>query len=377
MVTTSRLRAPAALLFVALLAVGLVAVDRSPAGAAVGEPESGLPPGIGIGLLDVPVERSEDPRANQYIIDHVIPGATVQRRIQVSNGTDEPVPIEMVPAAARIEDGWVIEAENPPGSIAEWMTMSPSAFTLAPQSVVEVTATIRVPGGLPPGERYGAFVAQPPAVEVGSVGLISRVGLRVYLSVGGDEPETDFEIDTLTASRTEEGAPSVDVGILNTGGRAIDVSGELLLQDETGTVTAGPFPTALPKTLAPRSRDQVTVPLPESLASGPWDVTATMRSGLVERVAEATIVFPDEPGASSDPAESETIGGTDEDGNDISEEIRNQRRTLLPLAALLILLSLGALWLMLLWRRREADEEDEEAVDRAAAVGDSRPPDAG
>ncbi len=361
-ITTSR-RARRALLL-ALLAIGLV---QAPVAATVGEPTEGLPPGIGIRLLDVPVDRADDPRANQYVVDHVIPGAVVERRLLVSNGTDEPMPVEMVAAAARIDDGWVVEATNPPGSIADWMTAEPSSFVLAPQSAVEVLATIQVPGGTTAGERYGVFVAQPPAVQAGAVDVVSRVGMRVYLSVGGDEPETDFTIDTLLASRTAEGAPSVDVGILNTGGRAIDVSGELLLRDESGSVTAGPFPTALPRTLAPQSRDQVTVPLPESLASGPWEVTATMRSGLVERVATSTITFPDDPGTTADPADSEIIGGTDEDGNDISERLRQQRRTLLPIAAFLILLAIGALFLLLWWQRRDQEDDEEETPAAAAA----------
>ncbi len=342
----------------------------------VGIPQEGLPQGTGIRLLDVAAEDANDPRANQYIVGHAIPGATFERRVRVSNGTPDPVAVNMQGAAARIgDDGWVIlgEGETPADSFASWVSFDTAEFVLAPNSVFDVTATIEVPPGTPPGERYGAIVAQPPGIASGRVNLISGVGVRVYLSVGGDEPVTDFEIDTLTASRTEEGAPSVDVGILNTGGRAIDVAGELELEDESGSVTAGPFPTALPRTLAPRSRGQVTVPLPNSLASGPWKVTATMRSGLVERVAEATIVFPDEPGTAADPAESETIGGTDAEGNDISEEIRNQRRTLLPLAAILILLAIAALYMMLLWKRREEEEDDEDetvVVGATSAVGE-------
>ena len=334
----------------------------------VGEPRDGLPPGLGIRLLDVPVDQASDPRANQYIVDHVIPGAAVERRVEVSNGTDEPLPVEMVGADARIDDGWVVEApDDDPGKVSAWIAATPSSFVLAPNSVTEVAVLVSVPGGVPPGERYGVVVAQPPAVQGGAANLVSRVGVRLYLSIGGDEPETDFTIDTLSASRTETGEPSIDVGILNTGGRASDVAGELVLNDGSGAVSAGPFPTALPRTLAPQSRDQVTVPLPSSLAAGPWEVTATMRSGLVERVATATVTFPDEAGAVAEPAESEIIGGTDEDGNDISERLRQQRRTLLPIATFLILLALVGLFLLLWWQRRDGEDEEETTV--PAGVG--------
>lgn len=352
---------------VSLLLTACVLGLAQSAGASIGEPAENLPPGLGIRLIDVPADRADDPRANSYIVDHVLPGGAVERTIRVSNGTDDPIPVQMVAATASIDDGWLVDGANEPGSIATWMSTDPAEFTLAPHSVTDVRAMILVPGGTPPGERYAAFMAEPPPVQTGSVGLVSRVGVRVYLSVGGDEPETDFQIDTLIASRTKEGAPSVDVGILNTGGRAIDVAGELELEDASGSVKAGPFSTTLPKTLAPKSRDQVTVPLPESLAAGPWKVTATMRSGLTERVAEATITFP-EPGEDAEPAESETIGGTDEDGNDISAELRGQRRVLLPLAALLILLAIAALWMLILWRRRDKEEDEDDEPEAGASA---------
>ena len=60
---------------------------------------------MGIRLLDAPTDRADDPRAKLYIVDHVPPGTTIQRRIQVDNATDEDQLIKLYPGAARLEEG--------------------------------------------------------------------------------------------------------------------------------------------------------------------------------------------------------------------------------------------------------------------------------
>ncbi len=343
----------------ALLA-GLVA---SMAVAAVGTPTPDLPIGLGLRLVDVPVERAADPRANDYIVDHAIPGATVRRAMAVSNGTDAELPVKLLGVRATAEDEWLVDdGTTPPGpdELAAWITVEPSELLLAPQSVAIVEVTIVVPAGATDGERYAAVVAEPPVVPAGEgLGLISRVGIRTYLSVGtGGEPASDFEIDTLTAARDADGVPVIAVGVTNTGGRAIDVSGELTLVSEDGLLTAGPFPTVLPSTLGPGNRGAVDVRLRADIAAGPWLVTATLHSGLLERVAQATVTFPDAAGEVADPV--------------IAQRIEAQRRLLIPTAMLLILLALAALWYLRSLTRGNGQDPPETA---SYADGDAIPVD--
>ena len=78
----------------------------------------------------------------------------------------------------------------------------------------------------------------------------------------------------------------------NTGGRALDMSGTLELSAGPGGLSAGPFPATLGTTLAIGDTQPVTIVLDEELPAGPWDARITLRSGLVERSARATITFP-------------------------------------------------------------------------------------
>ncbi|MFT5563953.1 MAG: hypothetical protein ACI970_000672, partial [Myxococcota bacterium] len=78
----------------------------------------------------------------------------------------------------------------------------------------------------------------------------------------------------------------------------------------------------------------VRVMLPPDLARGPWIVTATMRSGLVERVAKATLTFPDAAGQIADEV--------------LAENYERRRSFLIPFAFWLLLLTMLAL--LATWR---------------------------
>src|SRR6185503_8677363 len=122
----------------------------------------------------------------------------------------------------------------------------------------------------------------------------SRVGIRLYLSVGpGGPPAANFTIDSLTAKRSPDGRPVVLANVHNTGGRALDMNGTLELLGGPGGLSAGPFSATLGVTLAIGDTEPVTIALDKQLPSGPWDSQLRLRSGLIERIARATITYPD------------------------------------------------------------------------------------
>lgn len=145
------------------------------------------------------------------------------------------------------------------------------------------------------GERYGVIWAElassaPPS---GGISTVNRVGVRLYLSIGaGGEPPTDFAITSLEARRADDGAPMVAAQVRNTGGRTVDLSGELRLSGGPGGLSAGPFPARLGATLAPGEEGEALVPLDRAVPDGPWEASIALRSGTTEREARAKITFP-------------------------------------------------------------------------------------
>jgi hypothetical protein len=160
---------------------------------------------------------------------------------------------------------------------------------------VTATVTITVPRDAAPGEQYGVVWAEARSAPAAGGGVIQvgRVGIRPYISVGpGGPPAADFTITSLTAQRAPDGRPTVRATVHNTGGRALDMTGTLQLLGGPGGLNAGPFPATLGTTLAIGDTAPVTIALDKRLPTGPWDARITLRSGLLERSARATITVP-------------------------------------------------------------------------------------
>jgi hypothetical protein len=268
----------------------------APAHAATAAPRAAPTGGIGIRLLDAPASAGDDARARLYIVDHLAPGTTIQRRIEVSNSTASSEHIALYPAAATIARGSFLGAAgHTPNDVSTWTSVDPSASDVPAGGRLTATVTIDVPSDAAPGEQYGVVWAEASAASTdgGGVTLVTRVGIRIYLSVGpGGAPAADFTIDSLTAERSPEGRPVVLATVHNTGGRALDMSGTLELSAGPGGLSAGPFPATLGTTLAIGDTQPVTIVLDEEIPAGPWVARITLRSGLLERTARATITFP-------------------------------------------------------------------------------------
>jgi hypothetical protein len=278
----------------------------APATAAAAQaPAPPLPPGIGAKLLQGPADSVTNPRAHEYIIDNLAPGTTISRQIGFSNGDTEPVYLSFYAVAADIHDGIFQPGDGRAANeLTTWTTFSPTSATVPPGQTLPVTVTIAVPANATAGERYAAALADDttPAAAGGGITSVSRVGIRIYLSIGpGGGPKTAFSIDSMTAHRTTAGNPVVTARVHNTGGRAVDLSGHLELTNGPSLMSAGPFPVATVDTLAPGQSGQVSIVLDPTLPNGPWDARITLVSGLTSSAGTARLTFPAAPGASAAP----------------------------------------------------------------------------
>lgn len=280
--------------YIVLLALVLLSPARTAWSA-----EPGAPPEVGIRLLEAPTDRADDPRARSYIIDRVAPGTSFTRRVEVVNGASERRKLLLYVAPASIEGGeFTIAPAGERSELVEWARLDPRELTLEPGERAVATMRLGVPPDAAADEYYGAVVVERPAPETGAgVGVALRVGVRIYLSVGpGGEPRSDFRIDSLQGVREPEGTPAVLARVVNTGGRALDLRGELRLADGPGGLAAGPFPVQVATTLAPGQSAPVRIPLDRAISGGPWLATVTLQSGLLKKRAEARISFPAQPG---------------------------------------------------------------------------------
>lgn len=306
--------------------------------------------GLGIRLLEAPVSERDDPRAEVYVIDHVVAGASFTRRLGITNDTPNTMRTELYVAAAAIDGGsFIVGARSDKGELASWGKMSPASVDLAPRQTSEVSLQITVPKGAGDGEYYGGAVVEAPATGSGAVKVAPRVAIRIYLSVGsGSTPKSDFTVSTLRAARAADGTPTVTASVRNTGQRALDMSGQLKLEDGPAKQSAGPFPAELGTTLAIGDTEPVRVVLDKEIPNGPWRAVLTLRSGTIEHTVTATISFPDAGGDAR-----------------VFEARPQKGKRFWGLIALLLLLAVLLSLLWLLWRRRRADDADDERLQPA------------
>ena len=335
-----------------LAAASLVLISAASALA-----QSGVPSGsIGIRLLEAPAHLAEDPRAHLYVIDHLNQGDTIHRRVEVLSGLDHRERIGLYAAGAFVSKGrfGFLEGRTQ-NELSRWIEVDPSSVDLAPRGSATAVVTVTVPMDAEDGERYAVLWAEtPPSSGPGTnVASIDRVGIRVYLSVGRNgSPPTDFRIESLTAARDESGRPVVSATVVNTGGRAIDLSGTLRLSEGPGGLSAGPFPVQLGTTIGIGQRAPVHVVLMRAIPDGPWTADLRLHSDLVRRQAHARILFPSATGSSV------PVPGTPSNGS------------LMWLAVILAIVAAlaGGLWLLLLVRRRRKDPDHTAEIDHTVPV---------
>jgi hypothetical protein len=274
------------------MVAGLLAA-ATPVGAAQAaqEPDG---PSIGVRLVDAPVSRQDDPRAHVYVIDHVGPGDTIRRRLEVSNGSSQRQRIELYAAAATVDKaGFTFAAGRAGNELTGWVSLERTSLELAPGGRAMVASTIAVPQDASAGERYAVLWAEASmeSGQPGGVHHVGRVGVRVYLSVGpGGEPASRFEIGEVSAFRDRSGVPVVAVRVRNTGGRALDLGGSLSLSDGPGGLSTEPTKVTL-ATLPMEGTAVHEVRLDRRLPDGPWTARLTLAGGPATRTATATVDF--------------------------------------------------------------------------------------
>ena len=272
------------------------------AGLAVSQAAITAPPAPSAGHVTGPQERLASGCCRRPPARPVTPGPacislTTWPRARWSTGNSRsvtwngPLHVTVYPAAATIgQGGFQFAAGHTQNEMTPWVRISQTTVNLAPHSAATLTATIAVPHDAPSGSQYGVIWAEQDTTGSGNVLLVSRVGIRLYLSIGpGGAPAPNFTVGTPTVSHTSGGSPIVHVPVHNTGGVALDVRGTLQLTGGPGGLQDGPFPAASVDTLAPGQAHPATFALSSKIPACPWQATFTFTSGLITKTEKVTL----------------------------------------------------------------------------------------
>lgn len=183
-----------------------------------------------------PVRPADAPaRERSYIVRTVDVGSVFTDRLEAVNLTDEPLELDIGPVDAAV----LADGSFAPGTTATaegaWMTVTPSRVRVPAKGTAPVQVRVTVPADATPGDHIAAVIAQrgdgatTPSGQANVV-LRQRVGVRVYLTVRGDEPvRRAFEVRDLRWV----GAPSArafEVDIANVGDLLVEPLGTLTIE---------------------------------------------------------------------------------------------------------------------------------------------------
>jgi hypothetical protein len=249
--------------------------------------------GISVRLVELPATSLTNPLARTYITGTIGAGQSMRSKVEVSNTTATPQSISIYAAGASMRDGVFAFADGrTQNELARWTRLSHRHLRLAPGQAKVVTVDVTVPQQVSSGERYSVVWAAVNALSTtASVRLVNRVGVRMYLRVGGTVAPARYTISRPKAGRSQAGAPVVTATIRNAGTGTLAIVGSLTLSHGPGGLRAGPFRFVLSRPLAPGTSRQLRVQLTKQLPPGPWRVRIALRSGTTQRGSTATVAF--------------------------------------------------------------------------------------
>jgi hypothetical protein len=139
-------------------------------------------------------------------------------------------------------DGALLFQDNAPYSASNWVTVSPTSFTVAPGVSQTVTATIKIPASPEPGDHQVALVFMVPAGKTaGNIKINRGIGTPVYITVPGPIDDSTSLSNLSAKGFAMRGPVALTATMTNTGTVHRDFRGATPLS-VTGAGTAVPFP---------------------------------------------------------------------------------------------------------------------------------------
>lgn len=224
------------------------------------------------------------------------PGEQIANKIKIINTGPQPifVTMEVEDFTAVGEGGGVVvqEQENKTFSLAAWVNLSETQFTLAPAEQKIVDFTVNVPLDGEPGGHYGSIlaVASPPEVLAGGgSGIAQKVGSLILLSVAGEVTEQLSVKEFSTATFFEK--PPIDfiLRFENKGTVHVRPRGFVSITNMFGKKEVDiPFPQ---KNVLPASIRKIDVRWDPPLAIGKYTATLVANYGTENTPLVSTFVF--------------------------------------------------------------------------------------
>ncbi|MBI1839074.1 MAG: hypothetical protein HYR95_02170 [Candidatus Colwellbacteria bacterium] len=224
------------------------------------------------------------------------PGDTVSNLVRVYNDLDVGIGVAMETQdfVSAGEQGQVLikgHEESGTYSLANWVSLSPQTFSLAPHSSQTVEFTVKIPAGGEPGGHYASVLATVSGeAPGGGVGINQKVGALLLLSVAGEISENlglvDFNPDS---GFTEYGPEKLIARFKNEGTVHLKPRGFVIIKNVLGNEVVK---MDLPQlNVLPQSARTVDIPLKIEGQFGRYEATLAAIYGATNEPLSAITVY--------------------------------------------------------------------------------------
>jgi len=170
------------------------------------------------------------------------PGQMLTATTKIRNKSRDTVPmtVRIEDFTASGEEGQVALTDQGPYSIANWTTINPKSFSLAPGEEKEVTATIKIPGSKIAGGYYGSFVFSVinEAQGAGIAAIGQEIASLFLLKISGPVTEQLILNEITAPSFSEFGPVPLSIKFTNNGNVHTKVYGLVNVSDMFGQKVA-------------------------------------------------------------------------------------------------------------------------------------------
>lgn len=184
-----------------------------------------------------------DPRSKSWFIYSLPAGENKSDAVIVMNNGKEPVTLKVYPAdSVRTSEGefGLANSNVPKKDLGGWITINTNEITLAPGETRNIPFVITIPENAAKGEHSGGIVfenVKPKKVtsRAMNINLVSRVGVRIYQTVPGNE-QLEMAVSNLTYATTPENNLVFNFDVENLGSVHAAPKGMLTVKDIFGRV---------------------------------------------------------------------------------------------------------------------------------------------
>jgi hypothetical protein len=142
------------------------------------------------GVSILPARPTTDPKTSSWFIYRLDPGKEIKDTVAVVNLSDQEKRVKLYPvdAMTTADGGFALKQRSQENEgIGKWITLDEDEVVLEPGKRRKVSFTISVPSKAEPGDYLGGIVAQPVVgSSEGNIKVVTRTGVRVYLTVNGE-----------------------------------------------------------------------------------------------------------------------------------------------------------------------------------------------